>query len=36
MKNYYSAPTFEVVDIEVEQGFILSSGQQEPSPWEDM
>ena len=36
MNNYYTQPTIEFVEVEVEAGFELSYSQQEPSPWEDM
>ena len=36
MKNYYTQPTFEIVEVRVEEGFKQSDSQQEPSPWEDM
>ena len=32
----YTQPSIEVVMINVESGFELSTSQQEPSPWEDM
>ena len=35
-KHFYEQPEFEVVEIEVENGFRLSDEQQESSPWEDL
>lgn len=35
-KEMYTAPEVEIIEVEVEQGFIGSGEQQEETPWEDM